>query len=154
MAFISFVSWEQWEKILTHFFFLNIEPKLDLKRKVLLFSVGSFLILLSWHLFSLFLLSHSSVGELGLISHISSENRNPKQSAMNLNIPMYQVTLLNHAPQAKGAWLRNTQMELQFWIYFSSLPFLNNFKVPQITLGLRAYLLSHFQFERKRKVRG
>lgn len=35
---------------------------------------------------------------------------------------------------------------------FSFLPILNNFKVPQIILGLRAYLLSHFQFERKRKV--
>lgn len=133
---ISFLSWEQWEKTLTHFFFFNIEPKLDLKRKVLLFSVGSFLILLNWHLFSLFLLSHSSVGKLGLITHKSSENRNPKQSAINLNTPMYQVILLNHVPQAKGTWLRNTQIALQFWIYFSSSPILNNFKPPQITLGL------------------
>lgn len=136
--------------------FFLLEPKLDLKRKVLLFSVGSSLILLSWHLFSLLLLSHSSVGKLGLITHISSESRNPKTLAMNLNMPMYQMTLLNCGPRRHS----ETDKITHCWHYSSKFAFLLCLfwiilRYPQNTLDVRAYLLlSHFQFEQKKNVKG
>lgn len=39
--------------------------------------------------------------------------------------------------------------------FVSSLPILNNLKIPQNSLGVRVYLLLlHFRLEKKRKVRG
>ena len=146
-----FLNWEHWDKILTQFFY--IEPKLDLKRKVLLFSMGSSLILLSWHLLSSLLLSQSSVGKLGLITHISSESRNPKPLTMNLNIPMHQVRHSETGWRTQE-WHSSPKFVFLlglFWIIFMYLKKLLVFYPIKNTIHV---LLFHFQFEKKQKVRG
>ena len=151
MAFIS--SWTESNEIRFSLNFFYIEPKLDLKRKVLLFSMSSSLILLSWYLFSSLLLSQSSVGKLGLIIHISSENRNPKPLTMNLNIPMHQLRQ-SEAGQRTREWHSSPKFVFPFglfWIIFTYLKILLVFYPIKNTMHV---LLFQFQFEKKQKVRG